>query len=208
MALNDYRFFKNINAWFRQNAENDIFHVSGLGAPTNGTSGTGVGLLGPTSTYRDATNGIFYMNLGTKLSPFWQILFPSLSGNGGDLSLRMRVTTANVNAGQSLLPAIPLFGYRLVDIALISVGGAAAGATTVDILATQAAGSVKLLAAAVAGLTQSTVLRAGATNAAVLADGASFVRNDVNTAITISKTGGALTTSTNIDVLMSYVVEK
>ena len=122
-------------------------------------------------------------------------------------TLRVRVTTAQVNAGLTLLPALAGRKYRVHDVALIAIGGAATAATTVDILATQSAASVKLLAAAVAGLTQSAVLRAGATNAAVLADGASFVPNDVNTAITIAKTGSALATATNIDVLLTYSVE-
>ena len=91
----------------------------------------------------------------------------------------------------------------MVDCALISIGGAAATATTVDILATQTT-AVKLLAAAVAGLTQNTLLRAGATNATILADGASFVANDVNTAITIGKTGSNVATATHIDVLLTY----
>lgn len=118
---------------------------------------------------------------------------------------RFRVTTAQVNAGLTLLPARAGVKYQLVDCALISIGGAASGATTIDILGTQTS-SVKLLAAAVAGLTQSTVLRAGATNATVLADGASFVANDANTAITIGKTGSNLATSTHIDVLLQYRV--
>jgi hypothetical protein len=105
----------------------------------------------------------------------------------------------------TLLPARAGIKYQVVDVALISIGGAAATATTIDILGTQTT-SVKLLAAAVAGLTQSTVLRAGATNATVLADGASFVANDANTAITIGKTGSNLATATHIDVLLQYRV--
>jgi hypothetical protein len=121
--------------------------------------------------------------------------------------LRVRATTAQVNAGLTLLAALPGYAYRIHDWTMIAVGGAAAGATTVDLLGTQAAGSVKLGAAAVAGLTQSAVLRAGATNAAVLADGASFAACDPNTAITANKTGGALTTSTAIDYLLTYSIE-
>lgn len=122
-------------------------------------------------------------------------------------SIRIRNTAAEVNAGKTLLAAIPGFKYRVHDIALISIGGNAAGATTVDITATQST-SVKLLAAAVAGLTQSTYLRAGAANAAILADGVSFVPNDVGTAVLIGKTGGSLTGSTNIDALITYTVEE
>lgn len=130
--------------------------------------------------------------------------------NAGDnqllLTHRERVTIANVNAGYTLLPAIPGYKYRVHDIALIAIGGAVGATTTVDILATQAAAVVKLLAAAIAGLTQNTLLRAGATNAAILAAGASFVENDVNTAVTIGKTGATATTATHVDVLVTYAL--
>lgn len=116
---------------------------------------------------------------------------------------RQRFTIAQVNAGATILPARAGIQYQMVDCALISIGGAAATATTVDILGTQTT-SVKLLAAAVAGLTQNTLLRAGATNATILADGASFVANDANTAITIGKTGSNVATATHIDVLLTY----
>jgi hypothetical protein len=122
-------------------------------------------------------------------------------------SVRTRFTTAQVNAGATLLPAVPGKKYRIVDMALIAIGGAAATATSVDILATQSASSVKLLAAAVAGLTQNTLLRAGAANAAILAGGLSFVQNDVNTAITIGKTNSDLATATHVDALVTYVLE-
>jgi len=121
--------------------------------------------------------------------------------------LRVRATTAEVNAGLTLLPAIPGRKYRIHDVALIAIGGAAATATTVDIIGTQSASAVKLLAAAVAGLTQNTLLRAGAANAAILAGGVSFVANDVNTSITIGKTGSNLATATHIDVLLTYSLE-
>lgn len=129
-----------------------------------------------------------------------------LADNNDSRVLRQRVTLAQVNAGLTLLPALPGMRYRVQDIALISVGGAAAGATTVNIVGTQSASGVNLLAAAVAGLTQNTLLRSGAANAAILAAGASFVANDANTAITIAATG-TLTTSTHIDVLIDYTIE-
>jgi hypothetical protein len=122
--------------------------------------------------------------------------------------LRTRATTAQVNAGLVLLPAVPGYKYRVHDAALISIGGNASGATTVDVTATQSGSSVKLLAAAVAGLTANTLLRAGATNAAILAAGASFVDNDANTAVSIAKTGSNLATSTHVDVLLTYTLVK
>lgn len=130
-----------------------------------------------------------------------------LSLAGRMLTIRRRFTIAEVNAGTTLLPALPGLKYRMVDATGISVGGAAGAVTTVDILATQAAGSVKLVAFAQASLTQSTVLKAGGSGAAVLADGASYVANDVNTAVTVNKTGASVTTATHIDVSFTYAIE-
>lgn len=127
--------------------------------------------------------------------------------NDGAMVFRQRFTAAQINAGATLLPALPNAAYRVHDMALIAIGGAAAGATDVRILATQSAASAALLAAAVAGLTQNTLLRGGAANAAILAGGLSFVANDRNTAITVGKTGGSLTGATDIDVLILYAIE-
>lgn len=122
--------------------------------------------------------------------------------------LRQRVTLAQVNAGLTLLPAVPGFKYRMVDAALIAIAGASSGATSVDILATQSSSGVKLMAGLVAGLTENTLLRAGAaTNGVILAAGLSFVANDANTVISIGNTGSDLATSTSIDVLLTYVLE-
>jgi ABC-type Fe3+-siderophore transport system permease subunit len=124
------------------------------------------------------------------------------------LNKRARVAVADVNAGASLLPALSGYKYRLLPTSsIIAVGGAAGAVTTVDVLGTQATSGVKLLAFAQANLTQSTVLKPGITGCAVLADGASFVANDANTAITIGKSGSTITTSTYFDVNLSYVIE-
>jgi hypothetical protein len=80
--------------------------------------------------------------------------------------------------------------------------------TTVDIIGTLSAATRKLVAFAQASLTQSTLLRVGASGAAILADGASFTINDVKTAISIGKTGSDVTTATSIDVVLTYTVER
>lgn len=127
---------------------------------------------------------------------------------------RTRVTVAQINAGFTLLPALPGVKWRVDDLKLIAVGGAASGATDVRLLGTRAALSVALGIAAVAGLTQSTVLRlgspfatAGTASIVALADGASHTPLDANTAVTTGKTGGSLATSTAIDVLLTYVAD-
>lgn len=123
-------------------------------------------------------------------------------------TLRRRCTIAEINAGVELLAAVPGWKYRVTDMKMIAVGGAVTGATDVRILGTRAAGSVALLVVAIAALTQSAVVRAGAANATVLADGASFTQLDANTAVTAGKTGGAGATATHVDVFVDYVLEQ
>lgn len=127
--------------------------------------------------------------------------------HGSVFHIRKRFTIAEVNAGATILPAMPGFRYRMVDAAIIAVGGNAAAHTSIDILGTVST-SRKLVAFLVAGTTQSTLLRAGAaTNGVLLADGASYTQNDVNTAITVGKTGSDVTTATHVDIHFSFVVE-
>lgn len=194
------------NMWmeWKDRINNDVFQFVGSGAPTNGTSGTGNGIGGPGSTYTDTTNKVRYVNLGTKASPYWL----ALDGATVPRHLRARQTTAEINAGGTLLPAISGYKYRITDMAMIAIGGAAATATSVNIGGTQSASAVNLMASAVAGLTQNTLLRAGAANGAILAAGASFIACDENTAITYGKTGSNLATATHVDFLVTYVLEK
>jgi hypothetical protein len=122
--------------------------------------------------------------------------------------IRRRFTIAEINAGTDLLPAIPGYKYRMVNAKLIAVGGAVGATTTVDILATQGGASVKLLAVAIAALAQSAVVRDGATNATVLANGASYVANDVNTKLSVGKTGATATTATHVDVIFEFSMDE
>lgn len=120
----------------------------------------------------------------------------------------LQVARDDINSGKTLLDAIPGYKYRIVSGDIVAIGASAAGATTIDILGTQSAASVKLLAIPYGSLTRSTSVRYGSTSSAPLADGAAFNTCDVNTEITIGKTGGSLTGSTYILVNLTYVVEK
>lgn len=124
---------------------------------------------------------------------------------GDNLSIRRRFSLAEVNAATSLLPAFPGFGFRLVDVAMVAIGGAAGAATTVDILATQSGASVKLFAAAIGTLTQDALVKLSTAN--MLANGLSLVKNDSGTGLTISKTGAALTTLVSLDVVLTFAYE-
>jgi len=114
-------------------------------------------------------------------------------------------TTAEVNAGATILPALPGYKYRVVDYTMAARGGNAATATSVDILGTQSASGVKLAAVAVAALTENTPVKPNSANVTSIAS--SFSACDANTAITIGKTGSNLATATGVDVFLSYVVE-
>jgi len=122
-------------------------------------------------------------------------------------SIRHRVTTAEVNAGHTIVAAVPGQKFRVTGIRMIALEGDAETATSVDILATQSSASVRLFVVGVAGLTDSAVVTEDNANVAILADGASFAENDANTAITIgTQSGGSdLATCTGIDVILSYV---
>lgn len=143
----------------------------------------------------------FTDNSGTELVKLDSVA--SLIGPGIVRNIRTRFTVAQVNAGATILAAVASYKYRLIACKILAVGGAAGAVTTVDILATQSSG-VKLVAYAQASLTQSTVLTDGGSGATVLADGASYVQNDANTAITIGKTGATITTATHFDVNLTY----
>jgi len=118
--------------------------------------------------------------------------------------IRLRASVAQVNAGFTLLPARRGIKWQIDDGYMIAIGGAASGATDVRILGTRAGSSVALAVAAVAGLTQSTLIRMGAAAVVILADGASFTPLDANTAVTVGKTGGTLATSTFVDFMVTY----
>lgn len=126
--------------------------------------------------------------------------------SGGVLTLRKRLAVAAINAGATLLPAIAGAGYRLIDAYAIAIGGAVGAVTTVDIIGTLGTNR-KMVAFGQAALTQSALVRAGSAGGVILADGASFTRNDVNTAITANITGSAITGATNVDFQLLYAIE-
>ena len=124
---------------------------------------------------------------------------------------RVREATASVNTGATLLPAVVGKGYRLSGAEITAIGGnaaATANATGVAIYGTQGGSKVALLTVVLAGLTRSTANPMTGTNSTVLADGASKIKCDSDTAITIQAVGGSdLITATNFDSVLSYVLE-
>lgn len=121
------------------------------------------------------------------------------------MSVRKRFTIAEVNAGVALLAGVPGKKIRLVDAFAIAEGGAVGAVTTVDILGTQAAASVKLVAFAQANLTEDA--HVAGSDETILAAGASFAQNDANTGLTVDITGSDVTTATHVQVIAQYAVE-
>lgn len=158
-----------------------------------------VNLPGATAIYVDGATNELVVGTGTS--------GVATAPVSGVINKRFRVAIADVNAGFTLLPAVAGRKYRLIEAMAIAIGGAVAAVTTVDILGTQAASSVKLVSFAQANLTRSTVLATGLAGATVLADGASFMQNDANTPITVGITGSAATTATHIDIALTYALE-
>lgn len=67
-------FMKNVQASLKSLADNGVLNIAGAGAPSSGSSGTGVLVCGKGSLYFDVTNGVTYQNSGTITSPTWTLL--------------------------------------------------------------------------------------------------------------------------------------
>jgi hypothetical protein len=86
---------------------NPVLNLTGSAAPTNGASGTGAGLANPGSSYFDTTNGVAWINVGTKAAPVWSPLQPR----------SFAISSANIlgmNATPVALIADPPAGYAVI----------------------------------------------------------------------------------------------
>jgi hypothetical protein len=125
-------------------------------------------------------------------------------------TFRQRVAAASLTTagvGFTPCPALPGVRWRLVDAVLIAIGGNATTSTSINIAGVVSATATELVVVAVAALTRSALVRAGAANAVILADGASFTQQDANAAISLHSVGGTLTVSTFVDFIISYVAD-
>lgn len=83
---------QNIWASLKDLASAGIFTVTGSGAPTSGTSGSGVNVTGPGSMYIDSATGFQYLNVGTLISPTWVLV----DGFTTTQQLSGTITAANI----------------------------------------------------------------------------------------------------------------
>lgn len=125
------------------------------------------------------------------------------------LTMRTRFAAAELTTtpGVQLLPPTSRGKYRIVNFMMIAIGGAAGGATSINVIGTRAGAEVQLFVALVAALTQNTLVRAGDANTTLLTAGDSFTTLDANTGVNVARVGSALSGATHIDVIVNYALE-
>lgn len=138
--------------------------MTGAGAPTNGTSGTGAGKAGPGSLYLDYTNKTIYQNTNTKASPTWTLGGGDSAAAGiGNMRVAHAIYDFGVDGGAvgAITPvltapipanAILVGGTINVTTAVLSAGsatlavGTTAGSSATAILGATAKASLTLAA--------------------------------------------------------------
>lgn len=96
--------------------------LDGAGAPTSGTSGTGVGEAVAGSFYIDVTNSQWYINAGSKTSPSWQNMGGAAAVDGlGSLGVARATFNPTATAGERTVAAHGL-GVTIPDKSIV-VGG-------------------------------------------------------------------------------------
>lgn len=161
--------------------------------------------------------GIECESLAMPASGFIQVgdakFHPATFLYGMKLHLRTRVTLAEMNAGKTLLTAMPGVKYRLCDVKVIAIGGntaATAAATGLAIYGTRSGTSTALYTALLAALTENSVCQINTADTSVVAAGALWQPNDRATAITcraVSAGAYDLITATHFDILLDFCLE-
>lgn len=131
-----FRLIPNIWMNIRQLKDKSIWDIADAGAPTNGTSGTGVGYSGPGSEYTNITTGAKYINTGTKASPVWSLLASSSVFASGV------VASGTNTSGATTAVSIAVTGALTTDIPFVNWKVAAQ--TTADIIATATTNAISV----------------------------------------------------------------
>lgn len=159
------------------------------GPPTNGSTGTGAGSALPGSLCQDKTNGVSYVNVGTKAAPVWSPVSP----------VTVAVTSANIlamNGASVNLIAAPPAGYCviidniLVEMVRTSTQYASGGVVTFIYTGSVAAHTGSLPASVVTGAAGTVLTQLGP------ATGANGTTVPTATGIDITNATAAFTTGT------------
>jgi len=194
----------------RQQMAAEIYDASDAGAPVNGSTGTGAGFAGIGSSYTNTLTGDFYINVGTKAIPLWQLSGgPALTGvNSGLASVGLaKMTYSFAVDGGAIGLIVPVNSPTLPNKAII-MGGVIDISTTV----TGAGASISLGTSAgssnVALLAATAIASWGA--GAVLAmipifTAATYLKLTAAGKLTLTVSAGALTAGI-FDVQVVYVI--
>jgi hypothetical protein len=192
--------FRNAFALAKGLVDDKVCHISGHGAPVDGT--TGLNICGRGSFYFDVDSGVVYINTGSDKNQNWGMFGGVTSPQAAPTNT---VTVAELTAGKVLVAANAAWKIKVSSASVTAKGGDAAGVTTVDITGTQAASVVKLAQFPVALLKKDVPVTMQSTGVILLPQFfKSFQACDLNTPISIAKTGGALTGATSLEVKISY----
>ena len=180
--------------------------VNGL-VLTNGATGTGP-TLAPGGTGSDSSIDQFVLPKGTGLVKIGNATTPfSVDSTGAALnqvySVESTVTIANVNSGTTLVAAVTGRTLNVVHAQLQAIGGAVGTCTAVVIQDTNSS-PVAVLTAAIAGLTQNTVVSEYTPTTVTLGTFGAALTADKG--IAISKTGGTCDTATSVKVIVFYTI--
>lgn len=132
-------------------------------------------------------------------------------------TFRQRFTIAQLTtAGLAFTscPALPGVRWRMCDLIMVAIGGNVTTSTSINVAGTVAGVASEIAVTAAARLARSVINRmgtpfatAGAESITALADGASFVQMDANTALIAHSVGGTPTVATAVDMLIDYVAD-
>lgn len=193
-----FRYVKNYSAVVNQMMRANIWSVADAGAPVNGTSGTGIGMLGPGSTYTDLNTGFSYVNVGTINSPIWIMTDGPVQGSGGLAVIGNAKMTYDFAVDGGAIATITPANSPTLPLGAIILGG------VVDILTTLTSGGSATIALGLGSGAQVAALK-GATAVATWAAGmtgivlvpvftaATYVKVAAATALTLTVATAALT---------------
>jgi hypothetical protein len=192
--------FRNAFALAKGLVDDKVCHTSGHGAPKDGE--TGIGISGRGSFYFDVDSGVVYINTGSEKNQNWGMFGGVTSPTAAPTNT---VTVAELTAGKVLVAANATWKIKVISCTVTAKGGDAAGITAAVITGTQAAVVVNLATFPVALLKKDVPVTMQTPGVILLPQFfKSFQACDINTPISIAKTGAGLTGATGLEVKISY----
>jgi hypothetical protein len=140
------------------------------------------------------TDGYLYQN-GTKLTAT-----PAEMNAIKVQTVCARYTTAQINAGVDLVTPTATGKWKVLNVFMRAIGGAATTNTSIDI--TEETSAAIVFSATQAALTQNTILGVNSTNVTATNLG---VESVAGKKLKIANVGTAMTVATHVDVILTFV---